>query len=602
MTTRWLEKLRKPGADRYVVPVCLFIFATALYANSLGNGFVLDDRSLVERNPLIRKLNRIPLLWESDYWAPKLKSGLYRPLVMTTYALNHAVGKRDPTAYHLVNIGLHALVSVLVWALYRRLSGDALIAGAAGFLFAAHAIHTEAVANVVGRAEILAALLVLLALLAYVRSQGTRAGPSWGLYALSLGCYLLGLFTKESAATLVGVIVAYDFVYADLRAQAFVPRAWELLRERWRIYAGYVVVTLFYLTIRTAVLGSAKALPPPIHMDNPLVTLDLGWRTLNALQVVFRYLGLLFFPLTLSYDYSYNAIPMIDSLADPRAWGVLGLTVALVVFIVWSYRTSRVLFFAVGFYFITFSPVMNLLVIIGTIMGERLAYVPSIGFCLALVLVLQHICGRLPLAPRRAGAVFLAVMTLVVGFNSVRTLVRNPNWQSAEKLYLHDIEVVPGSSKAINNAAAILWGKKKEHAKAVEMFRRSIEIAPQYYQSYRTAAFVLTEMGKDLEAMEMYELAMRYGGGAPQVYNNLGFILVDQDIEVRRGVKLLERAVRKRPKNWDFLDSLAWGYYKLGRYEEAREKLRESLALNHSSKSAPSRRAHLKAIEEALAR
>ena len=82
MTTRWLEKLRKPGADRYVVPVCLFIFATALYANSLGNGFVLDDRSLVERNPLIRKLNRIPLLWESDYWAPKLKSGLYRPLVI----------------------------------------------------------------------------------------------------------------------------------------------------------------------------------------------------------------------------------------------------------------------------------------------------------------------------------------------------------------------------------------------------------------------------------------------------------------------------------------------------------------------------------------
>ena len=182
MTTRWLEKLRSPGADRYVVPVCLFIFATAIYANSLGNGFVLDDRSLVERNPLIRKLNRIPLLWESDYWAPKLKSGLYRPVVMTSYALNHAVGKRDPKAYHLVNIGLHALVSVLVWALYRRLSGDALIAGAAGFLFAAHAIHTEAVANVVGRAEILAALLVLLALLAHVRSQGARAGPSWGLY------------------------------------------------------------------------------------------------------------------------------------------------------------------------------------------------------------------------------------------------------------------------------------------------------------------------------------------------------------------------------------------------------------------------------------
>jgi tetratricopeptide (TPR) repeat protein len=598
MRPRWL-----PGATAsYLVPLCLFAFAALLYANSLSNGFVLDDRALVERNPLIRRLERIPTLFTSDYWSPRLNSGLYRPVVMTTYALNFAVGKRDPRGYHGVNIGLHALVSVLVWALYRRLSGDALTAAVAAFLFAAHAIHTEAVANVVGRAELLASLFFLLALLGYLGSQGAQGQWRAGPYVASLGAYGLGLLTKESVVTLVGVIFLYDFVYGQERARGLVSRLWAVVAARWRAYSGYVGVTLFYLGIRTLVLGSAKALPPPIMMDNPLVMLDLPWRLLNALQVTFRYLGLLFFPVHLSYDYSYNHIPMLTSLADPRALLVLGLSAALIAIVVWSYRAWKELFFALGFYCATFSPVSNLVVVIGTIMGERLAYVPSMGFCLALVLILRRLCGRLPLAPSTARAVFIGVMVLGVGLHSARTLVRNPNWESHEQLYLHDVEVVPGSAKAQNNAAALLWGKKKEHEKALEFFKRSIELAPQYYHSYRTAGFVYTELGRDKEAMEMYELSMRYGGGGARVYNNLGFILVDHEIEIERGVTLIEKAVEERPKNPDFLDSLAWGYYKLGRLAEARKTIRRSLRIDHTSASTPSRRAHLKVIEEALRR
>jgi Flp pilus assembly protein TadD len=102
--------------------------------------------------------------------------------------------------------------------------------------------------------------------------------------------------------------------------------------------------------------------------------------------------------------------------------------------------------------------------------------------------------------------------------------------------------------------------------------------------------------------MEMYDLAIRYGGGDAKVYNNLGYILVDKGIEMQRGIALLEKAVKKRPKNYEFLDSLGWGYYKQGRLEEARKMLRKSLALNQKSASTPSRRAHLKEIEEALRR
>ena len=593
--------MRPVAGRRGALPFALLLFAGLLYANAASNGFVLDAGPLVQDNPLIRGLGNVPTLFASDYSEPNMKVGLYRPLVMTSYALNFALGGRQPGGYHLANIALHAGVSVLVWALYRRLAGDALTAGAAAFLFAAHSIHSEAVANVVGRAELLAALLLLLSLLAYV-SRGRAGGrPSARLYAASLGAYLLALLSKESAVTLVGVIVLYDFLYGDEKARRLVPRLWRMVHARGRIYGGYVLVTLVYLGIRLLALGQAQGLPSPMQIDNPLITLDLPWRVLNALQVALRYLGLLFFPLHLSYDYSYNAIPLVTSLADPRAWLIPGLTAALLGIVLWSYRAWRELFFALGFYLVTFSVVSNLVLPIGTIMGERLVYVPSVGFCLALALVLRAGCGRLPLAPRTARAVFLSLIALVVGLHSARTVVRSPNWKSNERLYLHDVQVVPNSTKAMSNAGKILQDLGR-HPAAIEKFKRAIAIDPSFRMPYINWAYSLSALGQDHEAIAMLEQEIRRGSPDPFVYNNLGFILVDREIDVNRGVVFLETAIGLRPDDPDILDSLGWGYYKLGRLEEARALLRSSLELDAWSESTEDRRVHLETIERALRR
>jgi Tfp pilus assembly protein PilF len=443
------------------------------------------------------------------------------------------------------------------------------------------------------------ALFFLLSFLGYTRSRDTRGRRSGWLRAASLAAYLLALLSKESAVTLLGVIVVYDFLYGDEKARRLGARLRGLVVGRWRAYAGFVLVTVLYLGIRSFALGWGQTLPPPIHLDNPIVTLDLPWRVLNALQVAFRYLGLQFFPLHLSYDYSYNQIPLITSLADPRAWLVLGLCGAALGILAWSYRFSKVLFFALIFYLATFSPVSNLVIVIGTIMGERLVYVPSVGFCLALALVLRGLCGKFPQA-RTGSAVFIGIFALIVGLHSMRTVTRNGDWKTQERLYLHDMHVVPNSSKVLNNAAAMSFGRK-EYEKSLDLFRRAIEIEPHYAQPYRTAGFVYTETGRDEEAMEMYNLAIRYGATDAKLYNNMGFLLVDHEVDMERGITLLEKAVEKRPKHPDFLDSLAWGYYKLGRLEEARDLLRKSLRINRRSPSTQSRRDHLKTIEDALA-
>jgi len=537
----------------------LFAFAALLYANTARNGFVLDDQALVESNPLIQDIRNVPTLFASDYWAPGPRTGLYRPLVTTSLALNFSLGGRNPMGYHLVNVVLHALVSVLVWGFFRRLSSDALLAGAAAFLFAAHALHTEAVANVAGRGELLAGLFLLASLLAYsVRGSGY-------LYALSLGAYLLALLSKESALTLLGMIVLYDLVHRGDPDARLAAALRELLRERWRIYAGYLAVTFLYLGARFLALGPDAALPPLPQSDNPLVALDLPWRLVNALQVSLRYLGLLLFPLRLSYDYSYNQIPLLVSFADPRVWGVLALCGAFLVGWIYSYRRWNTLFFALGFSLASFSLVSNLVIPIGTILGERLMYVPSVGFCLAVGLLLREACKRLPVPAHTTSAIFLALLVGITSLHSLRTLARNADWQSNERLYLHDVQVVPRSTKALINAA-----------------------------------YALSGTGREDEAVTLLESAVRAGVRGPVIYNNLGILLVDRELDVARGIRLLEQAVQSKPRDAEFLDSLGWGYYKAGRLKEARAHLQRSLELDDRSPSAPARRARLRQIEQAL--
>lgn len=444
--------------------------------------------------------------------------------------MNHAIGGLDPWGYHAVNVVLHALVSVLVFWVARHLGLSRLPAFAAGALFATHAVHTEAVANVAGRAELLAAAFFLTAFLGHVRSGGTK--PRWsGFLAAAALAYLLALLAKENAITFLGVVFLYDFLFRVGAGSVGLSRIASTVRAHAGAYAVYATVTAAYLALRLQVLGTGGATPPTPPLDNPLAMLDFPWRILTAFEVTGRYLGLLLAPIHLSYDYSYAEIPLVRSWVDPRAWLVLLGVAAALVFGRYAYRTSRLLFFTIGFFVIPFSVVSNWLVPIGTIMAERLLYLPSVGFCLGVGWVVSLSLERIPGSSGRWRAAVAAGVSVLVLAHAARSVERSGDWESNERLYLHDVEVSPRSAKALNNA---------------------------------------------------------------------GWILIDRDLDPERGVALLERALEIWPDDPEFLDSLGWGYYKLGRYAEARRVLRRSLALAGSGPTFPDRKAHLEAVERAI--
>ena len=590
---------RSGSRAAWAVALSVALFATLLYSNTARNGFVLDDTSLVLENRAIRSLGTLPSVFTSDYWEHEIRSGLYRPLTTLSYSFNYLSTAAEPAPYHWVNIALHAANSLLVLLLFRRVAARELTAAVGAFFFAAHAIHTEAVANIAGRSELLCTFFFLSSLVAYIAAR-VHPRPA-ALYATSLAAYLAALLCKENAVTLLGVIVLYDLLFRGSTPQPLLPRLARLLRHHGlRLYGGFVATTVFYLGVRWLVLGGGPAVHLS-HLDNPLTGLAAPWRILTALQVAFRYLGLLVFPLHLSYDYSYNQIPLLTSLIDPRSLLVLGLSAVAAGALVWSYRASKAVFFALGFGVITFSIVSNLVLPIGTIMAERLLYLPSVGFSLAVALVGRALCVRLPLSPRRAAAVFGAGLGLVVALNGWRSVVRNGDWVSDEVLLVRDLEVSPGSAKVQYNAGVIFYGEQR-YGEAVERLKTAVRIEPEYPDAQIELGHALVGAGRKEEAMAVYDHVVARGWVDGQAYNNFGYHLVEEGIDLERGVLLLEQAVQTQPENPHFLDSLGWAYYKAGRLQEAYEHIARSLAIEDTGASGQARRAHLEEVQRELDR
>lgn len=500
------------GAGRLACAVALF--AILVFAVLTGNAFVLDDAPRIRDNPSLRNLANLPRFFSSDYGEPHARLGLYRPLVMVSYALNHAAGGLDPRGYLATNVLLHAANAALALLLLQRWTGRLAISAAAAFLFAAHAVHAEVLANVAsGRPELLAAFFVLLALYTAPcpKADVERRSPR----PVSLLCFALALACKESAIALLAVLPLADACFGQGAAISWAGarRVW---RQRSGIYAVYGIVALAYAGLRWIALPGAEVLPGEQAIDNPLLVLPAGWRGVNAIQVGFRYLGLLLFPWHLSYDYSYAQIPLITSFDESGFWWLLALCGLALCGLAAGARRSRDFAFGVLFALATFSIVSNVALPIGTIMGERLLYLPSLGFCLALAVSLRAAATRVAGTSQMAPRIFAVTVALLVALHAARAVERGLDWRSENGLYLHDLAVAPRSAKIQSNAGAA-FAELARHEDALRCYAAAIAIAPDFAAPHRGSVLSLLALGRFAEAEASYQETLRFGPPVPAV-------------------------------------------------------------------------------------
>jgi protein O-mannosyl-transferase len=386
--------------------------AVVVYVGALWNRFAVDDLPIIVLNPLVADPAGIWRAFAAPYWPPDLGGHMYRPLVIATYALDRLV---DGAAwFHAVNLLWHAGVAVAVAALARRWA-DAPGALVAGLLFAVHPVHVEAVANVVGRAELMAALFTVLAVYAGV----VRQSIGWSAAALGLG-----LLSKENAAVapaLIGLAWLLGLARPDRRRMALFLASW-------------VIVGGTYAAVRALVrhpFAGYESIAPMFVGESPFTV------RLTAVHGLAEVTRLLVFPLMLRVDYSPAERTVVTTPVDPRF--VAGLLCALVWagLLVLAWRRGRKLeAFGLGWIGIAFLPVANLLYPAGFYVAERTLYLPSVGF----VLVAAAWLARLP-PPRRLGPV-VAVLVLSGG---VRTALRVPVWRSDATVTLSVLDDSPRS-------------------------------------------------------------------------------------------------------------------------------------------------------------
>ena len=485
------------------------LLGVSAYAISIGYPFLFDDVRVIIQQPELNQLSNWKDVLAATWWP----EGLYRPLTRLSIAFDWTVSDGNPHYFHAVNVALHAMATMLVFLVVRVTLGT-VGATAAALLFAAHPVHVEAVANVVGRAEVLATLFALSAALLYhwdgVLAEARDLG--WRRWLASFGTLaslVLGVASKESALAIPGILIMVDWLDG---AGSHKPVATGLRRHAV-LWLGAVALSVAWVMLRATVIGDfAGDFPGP-----GLYGQDFWGRLWVMAPVVLQYLRLFVFPYHLSADYSPNHIPAV---ASPTVLGLLGLA-ALAACIAGALRVRRstpVITFALAWIGGTLLIVSNLIVPSGVLLAERSMYLPSVGVVLIAGWIVERTVSRWSRATT-------AVLVVVLALGVTRTVTRAQVWRGADIFYLKLVENASGSFRSQWTAGMIFYdrGNREEGER---LLRAAIDTYPLFANVYFDLGRRLQEDGRWLEAAQSFDASFRIdstrvGDAASAVVNYL---------------------------------------------------------------------------------
>jgi len=565
------------------------LLAVVLYANTLGNGYVLDDPLVILQHEHVQKgLAGIGAIFTTNMLngVHGFNDGLYRPLVLVTYAVEHQLFGNSPAAGHAVNVLLYALAGWLAFTLLRAFFPERHPAAPLlmALLFVAHPVHTEAVANIKGRDEILAFLGIaaaLLFLVRYARVPGPRD------LAAGLGFAALAFLSKESAITLVAAapIVLWFTTRAPARRLVVVTAS----------LAGLMLVLLAW---RQHVIAS---MPTPMDpgivgvLNNSVLSAPgpLG-RLATALTLQPLYLWKLLVPLHLVHDYSYNQIPAVGFLS-PQALLSLLLVAGLLAAAVWGLRRKHPVSLGILFYAVTLFAVSNLVFRIGATFAERFLFTPSLGFAIAAGWFLAgpawRATDRTASLTRllRARPLLTALGAAVLAGYAVRTVDRNADWRSDFTLFAADVAHADRSARAHYNYGTQLYeagraetdaARRQELiAHAIAELRRAVAIYPEYPDALNNLGNSYTLAGAPDSAVATFRRALGVDSTYARARLGLGLARFNQG-QFEDAVPFLERYLDTHPQAVEAWQALGKSYGRLGRMDRAVDALERASALD----------------------
>lgn len=567
----------------------LFVLGFLLYANTIPHDYTQDDAIVIYDNEFTQKgIAGIPDILTHDTFRGFFKEegkeklvagGRYRPFTLLMFAVEHQIAGSKPWLGHLINALLYGLTGGLIFLLiqlmlisYGKKEYATFIAISTAVLFISHPIHTEAVANIKGRDEIIAFLGSIAAL--YLTLSAYKETKRW-LLPPALLLFFFALLSKENAITFVAIVPLVFFVFSEAKPKQILNYS-----------LPFLAIALLFLFIRGAVIGWDFGDTPRELMNNPYLKLVNGnyvdFSTSERLATVFFslgiYLKLLLLPHPLTHDYYPKHIDLM-SWSDPLVILSLLLYIGIGLWSILAIVKKNHLAFAVLYFLITLSIVSNLVFPIGTHLSERFLFMPSLGFCMALSIIIYRIFSkRKTNTPQQTffNAPFLIIATISLLF-SAKTVDRNSAWKNNFTLFTTDVNTSKRSAKLRNAVGgelitqAIKPEKKLQKEKMIKDAIIHLNEAIQLHPTYKNAWLLLGNAHNYLEeyekAISYYKDALDLDPNYEEAKNNLGITYRqagryygEQKGDMQRSLQYLLQAYNARPNEYETLRLLGVAY------------------------------------------
>jgi tetratricopeptide (TPR) repeat protein len=565
--------------EKRVYPWLVFLVAFLLYANTITHDFTQDDAIVIYDNMFTQKgFSGIPGHLTNDTFygffktegkAKLVSGGRYRPLTPIMFSVEYAIFGKSPMAGHIINVLLYALLCMLIYKLIVLMMlpvignhrGFYLFVFLAALLFAAHPIHTEAVANIKGRDEIMSMMGAVLSLYFALKYVDTKKNINLFITGI---VFFLGLMAKETTITYLAVIplAAYFFRNGAVK-KAAIPTL--------------VVLTssIIFIMIRTSVLGFDFGGSPKELMNNPFIKIagnsyvpfSFGEKAATIVYTLGKYIGLLLFPHPLTHDYYPRHIDIMTF----GNWKVILSLIAylgLGAYAIMTIRKKSIISFCILYFFITLSIVSNIVFPIGTNMSERFMFMPSLGFCVLLAYLLFNYLGQ-----KKEKTMVVLASILLLGYG-IKTVTRNNVWKNDFTLFTTDVKTSRNSAKVLNAAggALVTESAKPENAsqkiemldKAIPYLTKALEIHP----NYKNAALLLGNAyfyKSDFDAaIKSYERALAIAPEYKEAIKNLAIAYRDGGRKAGEQEGNLEKAKNYLLRSIQLVDTDADAYRLLG--------------------------------------
>ncbi|XP_062049952.1 protein O-mannosyl-transferase TMTC4 isoform X2 [Lepus europaeus] len=580
------------------------------FARSYDGDFVFDDSEAIVNNKDLRAETPLADLWLHDFWGSRLSSNTshksYRPLAVLTFRLNYYLsGGFYPVGFHVVNICLHGGISVLMVDVFSVLFGGLQFTSKgrrvhlaprasllAALLFAVHPVHTECVAGVVGRADLLCALFFLLSFLGYCRAfresskEGTHSSTFWVLLSIFLGA--VAMLCKEQGITVLGLNAVFDIlVIGKFNVLEIVHKVLHkdkslgsvsVLRNGALLFRMVLLISggATVLYVRWKIMGTGP--PAFTEVDNPASFADSAWvRAINYNYYYSLNAWLLLCPWWLCFDWSMGCIPLIKSFGDWRVIALAALWLCLIGLIHQALCSEdshkrRILTLGLGFLVIPFLPASNLFFRVGFVVAERVLYLPSVGYCVLLT------CGFAALSRQTKKKKLIAAVVLgILATNVLRCVTRSSEWRSEDQLFGSALSVCPLNAKVHYNIGKNLADKGNQTA-AIRYYREAVRLNPKYVHAMNNLGNILKERNELQEAEELLSLAVQIQPDFAAAWMNLG--IVQNSLKRFEAAEQSYRtAIKHRRKYPDCYYNLGRLYADLNRHVDALNAWRNATVL-----------------------